>query len=313
MQTGCLPLADGNIRKLSFETNRINLQQKPTMTVIVDAHQHFWNYGTYQTSWMEKPPYAGDPAFASIRRSFGPDDLQPELKAAGVVASITVQAADGPKENDILLKHAALTPWVAGVVGWVPLEVARMLEQFSREQKFVGVRHLINIEPDPDWIMRSAVIEGLSVLMDYNLTFDYVGILPRHLAHVPILAERLPTLRIVIDHLGKPPIASGGFEPWASQLAKAAEAPNVFAKLSGLDAGQGDRWSVADLSPYAEHTLAVFGPDRLMYGSDWPVSLLRGGYGKVWREINAATSQLGPQERERIFGGTAIEVYRLVL
>ena len=176
---GCLPLADGNIRKLSFETNRINLQQKPTMTVIVDAHQHFWNYGTYQTSWMEKPPYAGDPTFASIRRSFGPDDLQPELKAASMSASITVQAADGPKENDILLKHAALTPWVAGVVGWVPLdkpdEVGRMLEQFSRERKFVGVRHLINVEPDPDWIMRSAVIEGLSVLMDYNLTFDYVG------------------------------------------------------------------------------------------------------------------------------------------
>src|SRR6516164_1336862 len=205
-----------------------------TMTAIVDAHQHFWNYGTYQTSWMEKSPYAGDPAFAPIQRSFGPADLQPELEAAGVFASVTVQAADGLKENDILLKHAALTPWVAGVVGWVPLdkpdEVARMLEQFSREQKFVGVRHLINVKPDPDWIMRSAVIEGLSVLMDYNLTFDYVGILPRHLAHLPILAERLSTLRIVIDYLGKPPIASGAFEPWASQLAEAAEAPNVFAK-----------------------------------------------------------------------------------
>ena len=232
-------------------------------------------------------------------------------------ASITVRAADGPKENDILLEHAALTPWVAGVVGWVPLdkpdEVARMLEQFSREQKFVGVRHLINVKPDPDWIMRSAVIEGLSVLMDYNHTFDYVGILPRHLEHVPVLAERLPALRIVLDHLCKPPITSGEFEPWASQLAEAAEAPNVFAKLSGLDAGHGDRWSAADLSRYVEHALAVFGPDRLMYGSDWPVSLLRGGYGKVWREINAATSQLGPQERARIFGGTAIEVYRLVL
>src|SRR5262245_13561002 len=246
-----LTVGDGNIRKLSFESNRINLQQEPTMTIIVDAHQHFWNYGTYQTSWMEKPPYAGDPTFASIRRSFGPDDLQPDLKAAGVSASITVQAADGPEENNILLRHAALTPWIAGVVGWIPLdrpdEAARMLEQFSREPKFVGVRHLINVEPDPDWIMRSAVIEGLSVLIDYNLTFDYVGILPRHLEHLPILAERLPTLRIVVDHLGKPPIAVGGFEPWASLLAAAAEGPNVFAKLSGLDAGQGDRWSASAL------------------------------------------------------------------
>lgn len=208
---------------------------------IIDAHQHFWNYGTYQTSWMEKPPYAGDPAFALIRRSFEPADLQPELEAAGVSASITVQAADGPEENDILLTHAALTPWIAGVVGWIPLdrpdEAARMLERFSREPKFVGVRHLINVEPDPDWIMRSVVIEGLNMLALHGLTFDYVGILARHLEHVPTLAERLPALRIVVDHLGKPPIPGGGFEPWASLLAAAAEAPNVFAKLSGLDAG----------------------------------------------------------------------------
>lgn len=228
---------------------------------IIDAHQHFWNYGTYQTSWMEKPPYAGDPAFALIRRSFEPADLQPELEAAGVSASITVQAADGPEENDILLTHAALTPWIAGVVGWIPLdrpdEAARMLERFSREPKFVGVRHLINVEPDPDWIMRSVVIEGLNMLALHGLTFDYVGILARHLEHVPTLAERLPALRIVVDHLGKPPIPGGGFEPWASLLAAAAEAPNVFAKLSGLDAGQGDRWSAADLSRYADVPLEI--------------------------------------------------------
>jgi L-fuconolactonase len=287
------------------------------MTAIVDAHQHFWNYGTYQTSWMEKPPYAGDPAFAPIRRSFEPADLQPELKAAGVSASITVQAADGAKENGILLRDAALTPWIAGVVGWIPLdtadEAARTLERFSGEQKFVGVRHLINVEPDPDWIMRSAVIEGLKMLAAYDLTFDYVGILPRHLEHVPILAERLPALRIVIDHLGKPPVASGRFEPWASLLAATAEAPNVFAKLSGLDAGQADRWSATDLSRYVDHALTVFGPERLMFGSGWPVSILRGGYGKVWREVNAVTSQLAPKDRARIFGGTAIEVYRLAL
>jgi L-fuconolactonase len=166
------------------------------MTEIVDSHQHFWNYGTYQTSWMEKPPYAGDPIFESIRRSFGPADLEPELEAAGVCASITVQAADGAQENDILLKHAVLTPWIAGVVGWIPLdkpdEAAEMLEQFSREKLLVGVRHLINVEPDPDWILRGAVIEGLGILMDYNLTFDYVGILPRHLEHVPIWPSACP-------------------------------------------------------------------------------------------------------------------------
>src|SRR5215831_3758075 len=116
-----------------------------SMTAIVDAHQHFWNYGTYQTSWMQKPPYAGDPAFTPIQRSFGPADLQPELQAAGVFASVTVQAADNSEENDILLAHAAQTPWIAGVVGWIPLdrpdEAALMLERFSRKQKFVGVQH----------------------------------------------------------------------------------------------------------------------------------------------------------------------------
>ena len=146
------------------------------MTAIVDAHQHFWNYGTYQTSWMEKPPYAGDPVFTPIQRSFGPADLQPELQAAGVFASVTVQAADSSEENDILLAHAAQTPWIAGVVGWIPLdrpdEAALMLERFSRKQKFVGVRHLINVEPDPDWIMRSTVIEGLKMLAVHGLTFD---------------------------------------------------------------------------------------------------------------------------------------------
>jgi L-fuconolactonase len=284
---------------------------------VVDAHQHFWKYGTYQTSWMEKPPYAGDSAFAPIRRSFGPADLEPELGAAGVSAAITVEAADDAQENETLLANAAANPWIAGVVGWIPLakpeEAGRMLDWFSRQRKFIGVRHLINVEPDPDWIMGDAVIEGLKLLAVHDLTFDYVGILPRHLEHVPVLAERVPGLRIIIDHLAKPPIATGGFEPWASRLTAAAEAPNVFAKLSGLDAGTGDRWSASDLSRYIDHALVAFGPERLMYGSDWPVSVLRGGYGKVWREVNAATSHLRAQERERIFGGTAIEVYRLTM
>jgi L-fuconolactonase len=282
---------------------------------VVDAHQHFWNYGTYQTSWMEKPPYAGDSAFGLIRRSFGPADLESELHAAGVSAAITVEAADDATENETLLANAAANPWIAGVVGWVPLnkpdEAGQMLERLRREFKFIGVRHLINVEPDPDWIMGDAVIEGLKLLALHGLTFDYVGILPRHLEHVPVLAGLVPGLRIIIDHLGKPPIATGGFEPWASRLTAAAEAPNVFAKLSGLDAGSGGHWSAADLSRYVNHALRVFGPQRLMYGSDWPVSVLRGGYGKVWREVNAATSHLAPQERARIFGGTAIEVYRL--
>jgi len=284
------------------------------VTVIVDAHQHFWVYGTYQTSWMEMPPYAGDPTFKPIRRSFHPHDLRPELIAVGVHATIVVEAADAHKENDTLLTQARTHDWIAGVVGWLPLErpkeAERILETLGRERKFVGVRHLINIEPDPDWIFRENVIAGLRVLASHGLVFDYVGILPRHLEHVPVLAKQIPDLRIVIDHLGKPPIASREFEPWGTLLTRAAHAPNVYAKISGLDTGDGERSSAPELAPYFDHALELFGPERLMFGSDWPVAVIRGGYSKIWKDMQTLLARLSQDERHRILGGTAIDVYR---
>ena len=187
------------------------------MSLVVDAHQHFWTYGTYQTSWMEAPPYAGDTSFQPLRHSFQPDDLMPELKESGVHCTVTIEAADGLAENDALLANARTHDWIAGVVGWVPLTqpsgVERALDARAGETALVGVRHLINVEPDPDWIIRPDVLEGLRVLAARRLTFDYVGILPRHLEHVPLIAQRIPDPRIVIDHLGKPPIAAKKFEP----------------------------------------------------------------------------------------------------
>jgi L-fuconolactonase len=175
------------------------------MTVIIDAHQHFWRYDTYQTSWMEAPPYGGDPVFGPIRRSFGPDDLLPELSASGVHATVTVEAADGEAENGALLNYSRSYPWIVGVVGWVPLDrperVYELLHEVSHEPRFIGVRHLINVEPDPDWVVRPQVLEGLRIVAEHGIAFDFVGILPRHLEHVPFIAEHLPTLRIVIDHL----------------------------------------------------------------------------------------------------------------
>lgn len=285
------------------------------MAIVVDAHQHFWTYGTYQTSWMEAPPYAGDPAFAPLRRSFRPDDLLPELEAAGVHYTVTIEAADGAAENDALLAGARGRPWIAGVVGWVPLAdprgVERILDTYAGERTLVGVRHLINVEPDPDWIVRPDVLKGLAALAARGLAFDYVGILPRHLEHVPLVAARVPDLRIVIDHLGKPPIAAGALEPWRTLLARAARMPNVFAKISGLDAGAADAWTAADIAPYIDCALELFGPERLMVGSDWPVADLRGGYAKVWRETGRALARLSPGERDRILGGTAVAFYRL--
>lgn len=285
------------------------------MSLIVDAHQHFWTHGTYQTSWMDAPPYAGDPAFEPLRRSFEPHDLLPELKAAGVQLTVVVEAADSVKENAALLAKARANDWIAGVVGWVPLAkpdvVNRTLDALAGERAMVGVRHLINVEPDPDWIVRPDVLQGLRILSRRGLTFDYVGILPRHLEHVPLIAHRVPDLRIVIDHLGKPPIVAHAWEPWSTLIARAARMPNVFAKLSGLDAGGADTWTAADIAPYIERALELFGPDRLIFGSDWPVANLRGGYGKVWRETNRALARLSRDERNRILGGTALAFYRL--
>jgi len=282
---------------------------------IIDAHQHFWSYGTYQTSWMEAPPYAGDSALAPLRRSFAPEDLAPELQAAGVRYTVAIEAADGVAENDALLCNARSHAWMAGVVGWVPLanpiEAERALDACASEPAFVGVRHLVNVEPDPDWILRPDVLQGLQILATRGVAFDYVGILPRHLQHIPVIARKVPELRIVIDHLGKPPVAAGVFEPWSSLLARAAQVPNVFAKVSGLDAGAAEHWTAADITPYVDRALELFGPERLMFGSDWPVANLRGGYAKVWRETKLVLARLSPDERERILGGTAIAFYRL--
>ena len=285
------------------------------MSLVVDAHQHFWTYGTYQTSWMEAPPYVGDPSFQPLRRSFQPDDLMPELKGTGVHCTVTIEAADGLAENEALLANARTHDWIAGVVGWVPLsqpsEVEPALDAYTGETALVGVRHLINVEPDPDWIIRPDVLEGLRILATRRLTFDYVGILPRHLEHVSLIAQRIPDLRIVIDHLGKPPIAAKKFEPWSSLVAHAARMPNVFAKVSGLDIGPAEDWTVADIAPYVDRALELFGPKRLMFGSDWPVAKLRGGYSKVWRETNLAIARLSRDERDWILGGTATAFYRL--
>src|SRR5262249_17570705 len=264
---------------------------------------------------MEVPPYAGDPSFRPLRRSFGPDDLMPELKAAGVHRTVTIEASDDLAENAMLLANARAHDWIAGVVGWAPLtdpiELERTIDVQTDEPALVGIRHLINVEPDPDWILRPDVLNGLRVLAARRLTFDYVGILPRHLQHVSVIAERVPDLENVIDHLGKPPIATGEFEPWSSLLANAARMPNVFAKLSGLDAGSADDWTAADIAPYIDRALELFGPQRLMFGSDWPVANLRGGYSKIWRETDLALACLSRYERDRILGGTAVAFYNL--
>ncbi|TDE33333.1 hypothetical protein E1295_38260 [Nonomuraea mesophila] len=274
---------------------------------IVDAHQHFWNLETGSYPWLT-------PASGPIFRTFEPAELLPQLAAAGVERTVLVQAMDSYADTDAMLAQADVHDIIGAVVGWVPLwrpdEAAEALERYRRHPKFAGVRHLVHDEPDPDWVLQDSVIEGLRFLAAAGLPFDVVAVLPRHLEHVPVLAERVPGLRMVIDHLAKPPIKEKGWEPWASLLARAAEYPQVYAKVSGLNtAADAATWTADDLRPYVEHALESFGPQRLMFGSDWPVALLAGDYAKVWRETGAVLSGLPEDGRAAVLGGTATRFY----
>jgi L-fuconolactonase len=275
---------------------------------VVDAHQHVWNLDR-----ADYPYLRGVPA---LYRTFEETELEPQLEAAGVDRTVLVQSMDSYADTGFMLEVAARWPRVAGIVGWVPLnrpdEAAAALDRYARAGRLVGIRHLIHEDPDPDWLLRDDVGEGLGLLAERGLTFDVVAVSPRHLEHVPVLAARHPGLRMVIDHLAKPPIAARGWEPWASRIRDAAESPKVYAKVSGLDtAADWSAWTAADLQPYVDHVLDVFGPARLMFGGDWPVCTLAGGYGRVWRATAELLAGLDAADRARVLGGTATEFYRL--
>jgi L-fuconolactonase len=277
--------------------------------VNIDAHLHFWNLETGHYPWLT--PEAGP-----IFRTFTPEEVIPQLGAAGVGGAVLVQAMDSYEDTESMLAQADAYDFVAAVVGWVPLdrpdEAARALERYAAHPKFAGVRHLIHDDPDPDWVIQHSVIEGLGLLAAAGLPFDVVAVLPRHLEHVPVLAERVPGLRLVIDHLAKPPIREGGWEPWASLLARAAEHPDVYAKVSGMNtAADPATWTAQDLRPYVDHALEVFGPERLMFGGDWPVATLAGDYAKVWKETGALLRGLSQEDRDLVLGGTAARFYRI--
>jgi len=277
--------------------------------VILDAHQHFWNLERVSYPWLTAD-------YGPIFRTFEEEDLQPHLDECGVDGTVLVQSMDSLEDTDYMLEVAGRWPRVRAVVGWVPLtrpdEASTALDAYQRDPRFVGIRHLIHEDPDPDWLLRPDVGEGLGLLAERGLSFDVVAVLPRHLEHVPVLAARYPDLRLVIDHLAKPPINDKGWEPWAGLLAAAAEHPNVYAKLSGLNtAADWSTWSADDLRPYVEHAVEMFGARRLMYGGDWPVAVLAGDYVKVFRETERLLSDLDPADRALILGGTAAEFYRI--
>ena len=236
----------------------------------------------------------------------------------GVGATVLVQAADNLEDTANMLRVARAQPQVAGVVAWVPLDdpgaAARLLDGWHRDaEPVVGVRHLVHREADPDWLLRPEVQDGLAVLAERGLTFDVCAETAPLLRHLPTLAERHPALSLVVDHLGKPPIRARAWQPWADLLAAAAKAPNVTAKVSGLNtAADPAQWSSADFQPYVDHALEVFGPHRLMYGGDWPFALLAAdSYTQVWAGIRDCLDGLDPAALWSVLGGTARRVYSL--
>ncbi|MCU1405846.1 MAG: metal-dependent hydrolase [Glaciihabitans sp.] len=277
---------------------------------IIDSHQHVWNLNRAPYSWL-------GPGLAPINRSIGFDELRPELAAAGISNTVLVQSDDNDFDTDYMLEVAAANPEVAAVVAWVPLAepdtAAVRLATLRENPLVVGVRNLIHDLPDPDWLLLPQVDAGLGVLEDAGVSFDLVAVLPRHLELVPILSERHPDLRIVIDHLAKPPIGGESREPWATLIAEAARNPLVYAKISGLYSAVGDPgdWSTDSIRPFVDHALDIFGPSRLMYGGDWPVSLVAGGYARVWAGLAPLFDELSPADRRAILGGTAQEFYRI--
>ena len=277
----------------------------------IDAHHHLWDLARREQAWLDGPE------LASIRRTFTVADFAAVAAAAGIERSVLVQVLPDADETREFLALAADSPLVAGVVGWTDLTAPDVAEALAalREgpggDRLVGIRHLVQGEADPRWLCRADVRRALTAIGEAGLCYDLLTY-PHQLPAAIETVRALPQLTFVLDHLSKPPIASGALEPWATALRELAGEPNVFCKLSGMvtEANQGS-WTVSDLRPYADIALDAFGPDRLMFGSDWPVCLLAASYDDVAGAARELTAQLSEDERAQVFGGAAARAYRL--
>jgi L-fuconolactonase len=283
----------------------------PTAPSIVDAHHHVWDLTVRDQSWIVGT------ALAPIRRTFELADLEGDASAAGVGSTVLVQTIPVADETPEFLALAAESRLVAGVVGWVDLtapdvpDAIAALREGPGGKYLVGFRHPVQAEPDPRWLLRPDVVRGLRAIAASGLTYDLL-VLPHQLGAAVEVAAVLPDLTFVLDHLGKPPIGAGLVDPWAQDIRMLAALPNVVGKLSGMvTEAAWDAWTVQDLRPYAETALDAFGPERLMFGSDWPVCLLAASYQDVAGAARDLTDTLSRAEREAVFAGTATRVYGL--
>jgi L-fuconolactonase len=278
--------------------------------VIVDAHHHFWDPATVEYPWLTDE-------LASIRRRFGPQDLAPELAAAGVDATILVQTRSSLDETREYLAMAGKSSFVRGVIGWVDLtnpgvaDVLAELRSGVGGDRLVGIRHQVHDEPDAAWLSRPDVRRGIRSVGAAGLTYDLL-VRPRELPATIELAAGLPEVRFVVDHLAKPQIAAGAVEPWWTLIGRFESLDNVACKVSGLvTEADWATWGVEDLRPYVDRAFDVFGASRLIFGSDWPVCLLAASYERVVEASRQLMASLGASERAGVFGENAVAIYRL--
>lgn len=278
--------------------------------MIVDAHHHVWDPATADYPWLTDD-------VAVIRRRFTPGDLAPELAAAGVDATVLVQTRSSQEETAEFLALAADTPFIRGVIGWVDLtdpgvaEAIAALRADPAQDRLVGIRHQAHDEPDSEWLLRDDVVRGIGAVGAAGLAYDLL-VRPRELPAALQLARALPDVRFVIDHLAKPPIAAGELEPWRDVISGFSGLDHVACKVSGLvTEADWSSWTPDDLQPYMDHAIEVFGPMRLLFGSDWPVCLLAATYGEVVETALTTLRALSVVEQAAVMGGNATRIYGL--
>lgn len=274
----------------------------------VDAHQHFWKLERGDYGWL-------NPDLKQLFRDFLPDDLYPILKRNQIDRTIAVQAAPTREETDFLLQLYDQTDWIAGIVGWLDLEAEDFADHFSRyreQEGFVGLRPMLQDLEDDQWILRPQVLKNIELLVHHDFPIDIL-IKPKHLTSILELLRRFPTLRAVIDHIAKPPISEQILDPWQEQLGELAAFPHVMCKLSGMitEADHGS-WQNEHLKPYILHVIKVFGWDRILFGSDWPVCLLAGSYEDVLKALEQNLHEpVNNEEMAKLFGENALSFYKI--
>ena len=274
---------------------------------VIDAHHHFWRYNTQDFGWI-------DDAMRVIRRDFLPIDLEKEIRAAGVDGVVSVQARQSLEETHWLLELAGQNPFIRGVVGWAPLiapDADKIVGELAANPKLRSLRHVLQGEPDERYMLRADFNRGLAALQLHNLAYDIL-IFERHLPQSIELVDRHPEQVFVLDHVAKPRIKDNLLEPWRKNIFELAKRENVYCKISGMvTEADYTRWTEAQLLPYVDTVLEAFGPQRLMLGSDWPVSLVACDYSRWVNLVRSWIKKLSAAEQKRILGDTAIEAYRL--